>query len=101
MAQSKTDIPRPDRFPLPALGYSLLLAVLVACGLHALFISGPAMRTASQEQLKRTIADEDNQFCETFGLRSDRTAFDACSRELAIIRQKQADRDNGAAVGIL
>jgi hypothetical protein len=101
MAEAKTNTPRPDRFPLPALGYSLLLAVLVACGLHALFISGPAMRIAAQQQRERAVADEDRQFCEMFGMRSDSAAFDACSRELAIIRQKQVDRDNAAAQGIL
>ena len=99
MAQAKTNIP--SRFTLPALGYSLLFAVLVAFGLHALFISGPAMRAAAHEYLERTIADEDRQFCETFGMRSGSDAFTACSRELAIIRQKQVDRDNAAAQGIL
>ena len=101
MTETKTNTPRAGRFPLPALGYSLLLAVLVACGLHALFISGPAMRIAAQEQRERAIADEDRQFCERFGMRSDGAPFDACSRALAIIRQKQVDRDNAAAQGIL
>ena len=99
MAEAKTNIP--SRFPLPALGYSLLFTALVAFGLHALFISGPAMRAAAHEYLERTIADEDRQFCETFGTRSGGAAFTACSRELAIIRQKQVDRDNAAAQGIL
>lgn len=100
MPEAKTNTPSPERFPLPALGYSLLLAVLAAYGLYALFIAGPAMRAAAHEYLERTIADEDRQFCETFGMRSDSTAFTACSRELAIIRQKQVDRDNAAAQGI-
>lgn len=101
MAEAKTDTPSPNRFPLPALVYSLLLAVLVAFGLHALFISGPAMRAAAHEYLERTIADEDRQFCETFGMRSGSAAFTACSKELAMIRQKQIDRDNAAAQGII
>jgi len=101
MAEARTDTPSPERFPLPALGYSLLLSALVACGLYALFISGPAMRAAAHERLERTIADEDRQFCETFEMRSGSAAFTACSRELAIIRQKQVDRDNAAAQGIL
>lgn len=101
MAEAKTDTPRPNRLPLPALGYSLLVAVLVACGLHALFISGPAMRAAAHDYIERTIADEDSQFCETFGMHSGNAAFTACSKELAIIRQKQVDRDNAAAQGIL
>ena len=101
MAEAKTNTTGPDRFPLPGLGQSLILAVLAACGLYVLFFSGPAMRAAADERLERTIADEDRQFCETFGMRSASAAFTACSRELAIIRQKQADRDNAAAQGIL
>jgi len=101
MAKAKTDTPSPNRFTLPAFMYSLFLAILVACGLHALFISGPAMRAAAHEYIVRTIADEDRQFCETFGMRAGNAAFTACSKELAIIRQKQVDRDNAAAQGIL
>ena|SRR5436305_14893155 len=101
MAEAKTNSPSPARFPLPALAYSLLLAVLAAYGLYALFVGGPAMRAAADEYLERTIADEDRQFCETFGMRSGSAAFTACSRELAIIRQKQVERDNAAAQGIL
>ncbi|WP_338831233.1 hypothetical protein [Bradyrhizobium sp. 27S5] len=101
MAEAKTNTPDSERLPLPALGYPLLLAVLAACGLYAVFISGPAMRIAAQEQRERAIADEDRQSCEMFGMRSDNAAFAACSRQLAIIRQKQVDRDNAAAQGIL
>jgi len=99
MAEAKTNIP--SRFPLPALGYSLLIAALVAFGLHALFISAPAVRAAAHEQVERAIADEDRGLCEMFGMRSGSAEFAACSRELAIIRQKQVDRDNAAAQGIL
>ena len=56
---------------------------------------------AAHDDLERTIADEDRQFCERFGLRSDSAAFTACSRELAIVRQNQADRDRAADQGIL
>ncbi|MBN8991419.1 MAG: hypothetical protein J0H42_24525 [Rhizobiales bacterium] len=101
MAEANTNTHSPERFPLPALGYALLLAALAACGLYALFISGPATRIASQEQRERAIADEDRHSCEMFGMRSDSAAFAACSRELATIRQKQIDRDNAAALGIL
>ena len=59
------------------------------------------MRAAAHEYLERMIEDEDRQFCGTFGMRSGSAAFTACSRELAIIRQKQVDRDNAAAQGIL
>jgi hypothetical protein len=89
------------RLPISALGYLLLIAVLLAFGLHSLFISGPAMRAAAQDQLKGAIADEDRGFCEMFGARSGSDAFAACSKALASIRQKQLERDNAAAQGIL
>ena len=101
MAEAKTNTASPDRSSLPAIGYSLLLAALVAGGLHALFISGPAMRVAAHEQVERAIADEDRGFCEMFGIRLGSAEFTACSRQLAIIRQKQVDRDNAAAQGLL
>ena len=101
MAEAKINTSSPERLPLPALGYWLFLAVLAAYGLYALFITGPAMRAAAHQYLERTIAEENRQFCETFGMRSDSAAFIACSRELAIIRQKQVDRDNAAAQGLL
>jgi hypothetical protein len=101
MTEARTGSPSPARVQLPALGYSLLLAVLTAFGLHALFFSGPAMRIAAQEQLERTIAAEDRHFCEMFGMRSGTDAFVACSRELANVRQRQADRDTAAVDGIL
>lgn len=101
MAEANTNTPSPDRFSLPVLGYSLLVAVLVVCGLHALFISGPAMRAAAHELVEQAIADEDRQSCAIFGMRSDSAAFAACSKELANIRQKQVDRDNAAAQGVL
>ncbi len=100
MTEAKTGTASPARVQLPALGYALLLAVLTAFGLHALFFSGPAMRTAAQEQLEQAVAAEDRGFCEMFGMRSG-AAFAACSRELAIIRKKQVDRDSAAAQGIL
>jgi hypothetical protein len=102
MTKANTDAAGPDRLRRPALiGYSLLLAVLVACGLHALFISGPAARQAAREELVRIIADEDRQFCDSFGLRAASAPFAACSGKLAIIRQKQTDRDNAVAQGVL
>lgn len=101
MTEAKTNARSPGRLSLPALGYSLLLAVLVAGGLHALFISGPAMRAAAHEQVERSIADEDRGFCEMFGMHSGTAEFAACGRQLAIVRQKQVDRDSAAAQGIL
>jgi len=84
---------------MPALGYLLLLAVLLLFGLYALFIAGPAMHVAASEQIERTLADENREICEMFGARSG-DAFAACSRALAAVRQKQADRDKAAALGI-
>lgn len=101
MANAKTNTRSSERFPMPGLAYSLLLAVVTAYGLCALFVSGPALRMAAHEYLERTIADEDRQFCETFGMRPGSAAFTTCSQELAIIRQKQVDRDNAAAQGVL
>ena len=101
MTEARTGTPSPARLQLPALGYWLLLAVLTAFGLHALFFSGPAMRIAAQEQLEQAVAAEDRGFCEMFGMRSGSAAFAACSSELAIIRKKQVDRDSAAAQGIL
>jgi hypothetical protein len=101
MTEAKTATPSPARVQLPALGYWLLLAVLTAFGLHALFFSGPAMRIAAREQLEQAVAAEDRGFCEMFGMRSRSAEFAACSRELANIRKKQVDRDSAAAQGIL
>jgi hypothetical protein len=56
MTEAKTATPSPARVQLPALGYWLLLAVLTAFGLHALFFSGPAMRIAAREQLEQAVA---------------------------------------------
>jgi hypothetical protein len=101
MTIANTDAAASARLPIPALGYLLLLAVLLIFGLHALFIAGPAMRTAAHEQLVQAIADEDRAFCEMFGARSGTEAFAACSKALATIRQKQAVRDDAAAQGML
>ena len=80
---------------------ALAVAILVAWGLHSVFIAGPAMRAAAHESVQRSIADEDRQFCEKFGMHAGTDAFTACGRELSIVRQKQADRDSAAAQGIL
>lgn len=85
----------------PTLAYALLLAIVIAYGLHALFISGPAMRAAAQLQLEQTLADEDRDVCAQFGIRPGTAQFNVCGRELAIVRQKQVDRDHAAAEGIL
>lgn len=101
MTETRTNTRGSDNAPLRSLAYALLVAVMVAFGLHAVFIAGPAMRAAAHEQVARAEADEDHQFCERFGIRSGTDAFAACSRELSIVRQRQVDRDNAAAQGIL
>jgi hypothetical protein len=85
-----------DELPCPALATALLLAVVAAFGLHALFVSGPAMREAAEAQLARVIADEDR-----VGMRPGTAQFADCSRELATVRQKQSDRDRAAAASVL
>jgi hypothetical protein len=90
-----------DGLPRSTLAAALLLAVVAAFGLHALFVSGPAMREAAEAELLRVIADEDRDVCGQFGLRPGTTAFAACSRELATVRQKQSDRDKAAGAGFL
>ncbi|MCP3470587.1 hypothetical protein NLM33_09670 [Bradyrhizobium sp. CCGUVB1N3] len=90
-----------NALPRPTLAYVALLAVAIAYGLHALFISGPAMREAAQAQLEQIIADEDRDVCGQFGIRPGTSQFATCSNELAIVRQKQSDRDRAAAEGIL
>ena len=87
--------------PLRSLAYALLAAILAAFGLHAVFIAGPAMRAAAHEDVARAVADEDQRFCEMFGMRSGTDAFAACSGQLSMVRQRQVDRDNAAAQGIL
>jgi hypothetical protein len=79
---------------------ALVLAVVTALGLHTL-ISAPAIREATQAELARIIADEDRDVCGRFGLSPGTSAFAACSRELANVRQRQSDRDQAAAAGLL
>jgi hypothetical protein len=79
---------------------ALVLAFAAALGIHTL-VSAPAMRDAMQTELARVIADEDRDVCGQFGLRPGTSGFVTCSRELATVRQKQSDRDQAAAAGIL
>ena len=84
-----------------AYAYALLVAVLAAFGLHAVFVRGPVLRAAAHDDIVRAIADEDHHVCEMFGMRFGTDAFAACSSELSVIRQNQTERDNAAAEGIL
>ena len=79
----------------------LVIAVLGAGVLYAAFISGQKRLAIAQDQLRQTTAEEDRAFCEKFGMRAGTPQFVACSQELGIIRQKQADRDKAAAQGLL
>jgi hypothetical protein len=77
--------------------FLLFIAGMVAYGLYAAFISAPAIRAAAKEQLDRAIAEENRSFCEKFGMRAGTSEFTVCSQDLAIIRQKQTDRDSETA----
>lgn len=100
MTDVKTSVNGSGNVLLTYLPYALLAAILAIAGLYAVFVTGPAMRAVAQENVARAIEDEDHQFCERFAMRSGE-AFGACSRELSIVRQRQTDRDNAVAQGIL
>ncbi len=101
MTEIRTNARGSGNVSLRSLAYAAVTAILAAFGLYAAFVVGPAMRVAAHESTVRAVADEDYQFCGMFGVRSGTDAFVACSRELSIVRQRQVDRDNAAAQGIL
>jgi hypothetical protein len=101
MTDIKSDAPDLANAPLRTIASGLALAMLVAGGLYAVLIAGPAMRAAAHESVERSIADENRQFCEKLGMRAGSYAFTACGNELSVVRQRQADRDSAAAQGIL
>jgi hypothetical protein len=80
--------------------FSLFIVVLLSFGAYAIFVSAPATRTNAKIQLDREIAAENLAFCEKLGIRADTSDFGVCSQQLAIVRQKQADRDSAAAAGL-
>ncbi len=80
------------------LAFGLLVVVLMAFGLYAVLVAGPAMRATAQESLDRTLADENRAFCEKFGMRVGTSEFVACSQELTVIRNNQAERDSQAGM---
>jgi len=94
--------PTASDLPRPALAAALVLAVVAALGLHTLFVSGPAMREAAGGRVgapylrMRIGMSADSSGCDRATAQ-----FTACSGELAIVRQKQSDRDHAAAAGIL
>ena len=80
--------------------FSLFIAVLLSFGAYATFVAAPATRANAIIQLDREIAAENLAFCEKFGIRADTGDFGVCSQQLAMVRQKQADRDSAAAAGL-
>ena len=80
---------------------AVLLAVVVAYGLHALIVSGPEMHAAAQALLKLAVADEDRNVCGQLGIREGTPQSVVCSRELANVRQRQTDRDRAVAAGLI
>jgi hypothetical protein len=81
--------------------YAVLAAVLASLGLYAALVAGPATRATTHESAIRAVVEEDHRFCEMFGMHPGTDAFATCSRELSIVRQRQVDRDNAAAQGLL
>ncbi len=80
--------------------FSLFIVVLLSFGAYATFVAAPATRADAKIQLDREIAAENLAFCEKFGIRADTNDFGVCGQQLAMIRQKQADRDSAAAAGL-
>ncbi len=78
--------------------FAILIVILMALGLYAIFVTGPAMRAVAQENLDRTLADENRAFCAKFGMGVGTSEFVACSQELTVIRKNQADRDSEAGM---
>jgi hypothetical protein len=88
------------RSPAP-FAFAVFVAAMLACGLYAVFVAGPAMRAVAGERLSQDIAAETKAFCEKFGMRAGTADFLICSDELAAVRQKQTERDRAADQGIL
>ena len=101
MSEAKAASPVASVRPGSPLAYAVFIAAMLACGLYAVFITGPSMRADAQARLTQTIADETKGFCEKFGMRAGSAEFLDCSRELATVRERQAERDRAADQGIL
>lgn len=96
MSEANTSSALSNYIAGPRLLYSAAIVVLLAFGLYAAFVSGPATRANAQSQLDREVGGENLAFCEKFGMRAGTSDFGVCSQQLAIIRQKQSERDNAA-----
>jgi hypothetical protein len=80
--------------------FSLFIVVLLSFGAYATFVAAPATRANAKIQLDREIAADNLAFCEKFGIHADTSDLGLCSQQLAMVRQKQAGRDSGAAAGL-
>ena len=78
--------------------FALLVVFLVAFGLYAIFVTGPAMRAVAQANVENTLSEENRAFCEKFGMHVGTSQFVACSQELMAIRKNQTDRDSEAGM---
>ena len=81
--------------------FSLFIASMMVFGFYAVLVTGPAMRATTEKQLSQTTLDETRTFCAKLGISDGSDEFAMCSKELAIVRQKQTERDSAAAQGIL
>lgn len=89
-----------SNFTIHAGGF-LMLAAVVAYGIHVILTEASDATETAQQLLLKEIAKENRDFCEQFAMGYGTPRFRKCSEELAVIRQKQTDRDHAAAEGIL
>ncbi len=82
------------------LPYAAFVVLLLAFCLYAIFVAGPASRALAKEQLARTVAEETNAVCAKFGMKAGTSQFTDCADALAMVRQKQIDRDRAAEQGL-
>jgi hypothetical protein len=81
--------------------YWIVFGLLGAFGIYTVLITGPGARASADQNLQRTIAEENRTFCEKFGMRIGTDEFAACGMELMIIRQNQQKRSDGNAQGLI
>ncbi|MDH2386161.1 hypothetical protein [Bradyrhizobium sp. CER78] len=91
----------PARYQLFYLVSFVSFAALIAFGFWAALIEAPAVRATAQERHDREILAENLGFCEKFGMHSGTSEFQACARELAIVRKRQVSRDHADELGLL
>lgn len=94
---AKSNSSTPDAGFIIPLGFLLLLAPVFAYVTH----EAAGAYAVAQQQMVEEIANEDRATCEQFGMGYRTREFQRCSEQLAIVRQKQSDRDHAAAEGIL